>query len=174
MSFRWPTSDLVVVTRTDQGWDFRPSPLRADYVFTLNIAVTVGCLLMAGFLFWAGRGLFIVGVMGGMAAFAAAVGIWRMVRARRLLTTPLIVEQGGSVCYDGRELCRSELVEAIQLKCVASGEHDNYNVYLVSPSSEVELPSPYFSGFFESEQAQARRFAERLAEALAVELRTSS
>jgi hypothetical protein len=83
---------------------------------TLFIAVALGSLGMAAYLLWAGRDIFIVGVMGSMAAFAAAVGFWQAVRARRLQHTPLIVASAGCVCYDGRELCLSASVQAVQLK----------------------------------------------------------
>jgi hypothetical protein len=55
MNQRWLTTDPVVVTRTNQGWEFRPSLLRADATFTLFIAVAVGSLGLAGYLLWVGR-----------------------------------------------------------------------------------------------------------------------
>jgi hypothetical protein len=169
MTQRWLNSDPHVITRSDPRCEFRPTPLGADITFSLFVAVGLGCLGMAGFLGWAGRGSPVGPLFGTLLALVAAVNFWQAVRARRLQHVPLVVESGGRVCYGERELCSAASVQAVQLKCVPGGEHDNYNVSLVlTAGGEVKLPAPYFTGFLHREPA--RWFAVQVAKALQVDL----
>ena len=169
MNQRWLNGDPHIVTRSEQRWEFRPTPLGADVTFSLFALVGLGSLGMAGFLGWAGRGSPVGPVFGSLLALVAAVNFWQAVRARRLQHIPLVVEGDGRVCYGARELCPAAAAREVSLKCVASGEHDNYTVSVaLTAGGEVRLPSPYFTGFFHVEPA--RWFAVRLARALHVEL----
>jgi uncharacterized protein (DUF779 family) len=95
------------------------------------------------------------------------------IRAWRARHTPLSVETGGRVCYGEQELCAAGTVRSVQIVESHGGEPGDSEVVLeVADGNPVYIPSQYFAGF--KSRKQARPFAAKLAEVLAVPMTEQS
>jgi hypothetical protein len=157
-----PGPTRYVVTREGERWVFRPDPLLVGLlvgVFTGGSAFLVTlAIVYAGMWFVSLILLLLAGLLAGGALWAW----WTR-------HTPLTVESGGRVCYDGRELCAAGSVRAVGIAEARTGEVGDCEVYLeLEGGKRVSLsrPSPYF--VVPKPRGQARAFAGQLARLLGV------
>jgi hypothetical protein len=160
---------MVVVTRTSEGWEFRPTPAMTQLRFTLLALLAGLCLVGAGVCFWWFGGDEGGVISGVFIILFAVVLLAQGVSGWRLRATPLIVEDSGRVCYGERELCPAKSVQSIQIVPDPQSDADGRQVNLcLSAGTVVKLPRPYFESFLNLEQARA--FAEEIARTLNVEI----
>jgi hypothetical protein len=169
----YPGPTLYAVKREADRWLFVPSPTFAHLMIGAFGAGSAFIVYLSALFFFprtdvASTHLLLGAILLLAAGLSASMGIC----AWRTRHTPLNIEFGGRVSYDGRELCSAGTVRAVRIGPSHRGEVGDCEVYLeLTGGKLVSIPSQYFGRFKAREHA--RPFAADLAEALGVQITES-